>query len=167
MAVEGHDAIHAFFYLTIGAVMALAYNMTRWAVVQHTSSLFLAMVGNFKIGALVALSSVLFDEKLTQLNQVGVGITVVAFMAHTYMQKSEKFQAAYKAPEQILPESDADVKKKEARDNVIKIAAQIAVGVLIIGYVVVLLWSLLLNPVIHDAPVAATPAVAAPAGTVG
>ena len=88
-------------------------------------------------------------------------------MAHTYMQKSEKFQAAYKAPEQILPESDADVKKKEARDNVIKIAAQIAVGVLIIGYVVVLLWSLLLNPVIHDAPVAATPAVAAPAGTVG
>ena len=70
VAVEGHDAIHAFFYLTIGAVMALAYNMTRWAVVQHTSSLFLAMVGNFKIGALVALSSVLFDEKLTQLNQV-------------------------------------------------------------------------------------------------
>eukprot|EP01050_Picozoa_sp_SAG11_P023516 SAG11_NODE_4745_length_1782_cov_2.345217_1_plen_368_part_01 len=46
--VEGHDLVHALFYLSIGAVMALAYNLTRWAVVQHTSSLFLAMVGNFK-----------------------------------------------------------------------------------------------------------------------
>eukprot|EP01052_Picozoa_sp_SAG31_P004580 SAG31_NODE_191_length_20809_cov_64.613761_2_plen_506_part_00 len=159
VAVAGHDILHAFFYLTIGAVMALFYNLTRWAVVQHTSSLFLAMVGNFKIGALVALSSVLFDEQLTTTNQVGVALTVVAFMAHTYMQKSERFKSKESAPKLELPTAESKA-GEAAREKAIKIAAFTAVGFLVVGYVVVLLWSLLLHPVVHDVP---KPSAAQPA----
>jgi hypothetical protein len=141
--------LHAFMYLTIGAVMALAYNLSRWAVVQHTSSLFLAMIGNFKIGCLVALSSILFGDQLTATNMVGVAVTIGAFCVHTILQKSERFRATTKS--EMASATDEDGKAaEELRAKRIKIVAGVTVTGLIVGYVVILLWSLLLHPVTHQ-----------------
>lgn len=146
---EEGGVMHAFIYLSIGAVMALAYNLSRWAVVQHTSSLFLAMIGNFKIGCLVALSSVLFGDQLTATNMVGVAVTIGAFCVHTILQKSERFRATTKSETASATDEDGKA-AEELRAKRIKIVAGVTVTGLIVGYVVILLWSLLLHPVTHQ-----------------
>lgn len=73
-----------------GAALALAYNLVRFNLVQQTNSLFLPMLGNFKVGMLVVLDVWLFDETLSTLNVVGVVVTVGAFVVHAALERRAK-----------------------------------------------------------------------------
>jgi len=70
-----------------GAGLALAYNLVRFNLVKQTNSLFLPMLGNFKVGMIVLLDVWLFGETLTPLNVCGVVVTVGAFVAHAWLER--------------------------------------------------------------------------------
>ena len=73
-----------------GAALALAYNLVRFNLVKQTNSLFIPMLGNFKVGMLVVLDVWLFGEKLSTLNVVGVVVTVGAFVLHAALERQSK-----------------------------------------------------------------------------
>ena len=67
--------------LGLGTLLALAYNWVHIAFIQRTTSVFVAVAGNFKIVLIIALSELLVQNThLPPGSLVGIAIVVVSFL---------------------------------------------------------------------------------------
>ena len=87
-AQTAHGVGHATLLLLVSAALAMTYNAVRFALIRSTSSVFLSVVGNAKIVALVVVDALYFGNQLRTTNIVGVSITVATFVAHAVWRKT-------------------------------------------------------------------------------
>ena len=73
------------FYLIIAGVLSTSYNLIRFELLNCTDSLFIPMIGNFKISIIVIISVFFFQDNLTTVNMIGVVLTFFIFSAYTFV----------------------------------------------------------------------------------
>ena len=87
-----HGAVRLEVDIPIGTAAA-GLNISRYALIQSTNSLFAAVAGNFKVAIVVCLSALFLNDILKPWNIAGVGVTVLAFCCHTVVMRREKAKA--------------------------------------------------------------------------
>ena len=80
--------------LAAGTALAMLYNWIHIEFIQRTTSVFVAVAGNFKIVILIILSEVFVqDTHLPPWSIVGIGIVVLSFLgsfAEREVQRRDK-----------------------------------------------------------------------------
>lgn len=79
--------------IVLSGVLAVSYNVCRFLVVQHTSSVFLSILGNFKVALMILLDHVCFGTMFGLVNSLGVLLTVVCFTLHGLMKTWNTYTA--------------------------------------------------------------------------
>lgn len=82
----------AFGYILMGAFLAFAFNMLSFLLVQSTSSVTTAMLGNVKIVLVIVMSAALFGADAEPINVIGYCLTVVAACTYTTVNLHERGQ---------------------------------------------------------------------------
>lgn len=81
------------FILIMTGCMAFLYNISHYALIKLTGSVYSTVMGNFKIAVLIILSEIIFydpEKRLTLLNQIGVVFTVASFSALSWIKHKER-----------------------------------------------------------------------------
>jgi len=100
--------------LSFTFIGAFFYTLASYFLVQYTSAVFAATVGNIKIVLLVFLSMIVFKVQVSVLNVFGILIALFGFAAYNWLKLQERL-AKYKnsQPPNINPTPTAD-KEAEA-----------------------------------------------------
>lgn len=75
------------FGVLLSAVIAFFLNLTNFNATFYTSSLTVSMCGNVKQVTTITLSVLIFDKKITPLNMVGIGITLLGSIMYSLLPK--------------------------------------------------------------------------------
>eukprot|EP01052_Picozoa_sp_SAG31_P013667 SAG31_NODE_827_length_11749_cov_14.363090_11_plen_172_part_00 len=76
------------------ALLTLAYNLCRCSIIQADGSLWLAMLSNVKIIALLILDRLIFQTILGWNAYLGISIVFVAFVLHSIVERTYPISTA-------------------------------------------------------------------------
>ena len=82
----------AILYILIGALLSFAFNMMGFVLVQSTSSITTAMLGNLKIVLVIVLAALLLGASAEPVNVVGYVLTILAAGSYTTVNLHERGQ---------------------------------------------------------------------------
>jgi len=82
----------AIIYILVGAVLSFAFNMMGFVLVQNTSSITTAMLGNLKIVLVIVLAAIILGAVAEPINIAGYCVTVLAAFAYTSINLHERGQ---------------------------------------------------------------------------
>ena len=106
----------AVIYILLGALLSFAFNMMGFVLVQSTSSITTAMLGNLKIVLVILLAALLLGASAEPINVVGYCLTILAASAYTSVNLYERGQL--KCPGIPCLGASKDPPPKEARTAV-------------------------------------------------
>jgi len=82
----------AILYILVGALISFAFNMMGFVLVQSTSSITTAMLGNLKIVLVIVLAALLLGASAEPVNVVGYCLTILAAASYTTVNLHEQGQ---------------------------------------------------------------------------
>ncbi|KAG6031766.1 hypothetical protein E4U41_007442 [Claviceps citrina] len=82
------------FFLIFPGFIAFLMIASEFALLQRTSVVTLSIAGIFKEVVTISVASVVFDDKLTPINLVGLAMTIAAIAAYNYVKISKMRQEA-------------------------------------------------------------------------
>ena len=85
---QEHSMLKCMGLLMLGGSMALLYLLVTNALIVNGGSVYLTVLGNFKLALIVLVSCWVFNDQLETINVVGIVITVVGFVFYSYVKKS-------------------------------------------------------------------------------
>lgn len=98
--------------ILFGAVVAFGLNASELFVIQATSALTLCIFGVLKFLIVLGISVALFHYELTDINRVGIALTVLGLVVYNYVKWRETTDAAQevqtKTLHQMCPDADAE-----------------------------------------------------------
>lgn len=77
----------AAVYITIGSVMAFAYNIFHFLLIKYTSTLTSTIAGNMKIILVILLSIVFLEKGISMANAFGMLVFFVGCVGYSYISK--------------------------------------------------------------------------------
>ncbi|KAG5935517.1 hypothetical protein E4U53_000418 [Claviceps sorghi] len=81
-------------FLLFPGCMAFLMIASEFALLQRTSVVTLSIAGIFKEVVTISVASVVFDDKLTSINFIGLAITIAAIAAYNYIKINKMRQEA-------------------------------------------------------------------------
>jgi len=78
-----HSIKTCLVYLTVGLALAVSYAMTTNKFVSVAGSTLSSMISNFKLVLIIVASFFVFHDILTEMNILGVAVTVVGFVFYS------------------------------------------------------------------------------------
>ena len=91
---------HTVLLILGGAILAFALNISELFVIQHTSALTLCVVATAKFILVVGMTTVLFGHRVTWVNVLGCGVSVVGVAAYNYLKYREVWERQRMGQEQ-------------------------------------------------------------------
>ena len=76
--------------LLLGGGMAIIYLLVTNALIVNGGSVYLTVLGNFKLTLIVLISCIVFKDELAIINIIGIIITIMGFAIYSYMKDLDK-----------------------------------------------------------------------------
>ena len=76
--------------LLLGGGMAIMYLLVTNALIVNGGSVYLTVLGNFKLTLIVLISCIVFKDELAIINIIGIIITIMGFAIYSYMKDLDK-----------------------------------------------------------------------------
>lgn len=109
-----YGAFLAPLFLLFPGCIAFLMTASEFALLQRTSVVTLSIAGIFKEVVTISAASLVFHDKLTPINAVGLVVTLIAIIAYNYIKISKMRQEAQEQSEpryqqaSSMPSSDTD-----------------------------------------------------------
>ncbi|CAO3684418.1 unnamed protein product [Umbelopsis ramanniana] len=104
------EGLHTMLVMLLGGVLAFLMIMSEFFLIKRTSVLTLSVCGIFKEVATITVSAIIFGDKLTVVNIMGLCVTLFGIALYNWMKFQER-----RRPEQIELGQDDDAGYEEPR----------------------------------------------------
>jgi len=76
--------------LILMSFLGFAYTLAQFFVINYTSSVYMAVIGNIKVVLLVILSAIIFQSQFTTINIIGVIIAIIGFCIYNFLKAESR-----------------------------------------------------------------------------
>ncbi|KAK7423316.1 hypothetical protein QQX98_001107 [Neonectria punicea] len=111
-------AVLAPLFLLFPGCLAFCMTASEFALLQRTSVVTLSIAGIFKEVVTISAASVVFHDKLTIINVVGLLTTLIAIVAYNYIKISKMRQEAqHNVHDRHIQEDDVSIRSRSSTSS--------------------------------------------------
>ncbi|OAD74191.1 hypothetical protein PHYBLDRAFT_112042, partial [Phycomyces blakesleeanus NRRL 1555(-)] len=118
------DAMHTMGIILLGGSLAFFMIMSEFFLIKRTSVVTLSVCGIFKEVATIFVSTLVFGDRLTIVNTVGLCITLFGICLYNWMKIRNANQAANKAIEDQEMSNSQELDRSEDPKHMYNMAAE-------------------------------------------